>query len=129
MSVPEMLLPLTDVVTAVMDGFVSWAQEHEWIWSKSLFLVTPGQGLDAKVVELADSVGVDAGTFKVRPRLDRRAGDFGFGCIKLDALTRIRRVAPFFSKCDVCPPRRSLVVREGACSVAECAFAQGAWVS
>ncbi|CBJ26621.1 acyltransferase [Ectocarpus siliculosus] len=47
-----------------MESFVSWCQEHEWIASKSLFLVTPGEGLDAKALELADTIQLDAGTMK-----------------------------------------------------------------
>lgn len=65
MPMPEMLSPLLDVATAAMESFVSWTQEHEWIASKSLFLVNPGQGLDAKALELANSIGLDAGTMKV----------------------------------------------------------------
>lgn len=65
MSATEMISPLLDVATAAMESFVAWAQEHEWICRKSLFLVTPGEGLDAKALELADTIGLDAGTMKV----------------------------------------------------------------
>ena len=65
MPATEMLSPLVDVATAAMESFVAWAQEHEWICRKSLFLVTPGEGLDAKALELADSISLDAGTMKV----------------------------------------------------------------
>lgn len=65
MSATEMLSPLTDLATAAMESFVSWAQEHEWICRKSLFLVTPGEGLDAKALELAENISLDAGTMKV----------------------------------------------------------------
>lgn len=65
MPVSEMLSPLLDVATAAMESFVSWTQEHEWIARKSLFLVNPGEGLDAKALELADSINLDAGTMKV----------------------------------------------------------------
>lgn len=65
MTVSEMLSPLTGFATVAMEGFVTWAQEHEWICSKSLFLVSPGEGLDGKAIELADTAGLDAGTFKV----------------------------------------------------------------
>eukprot|EP00903_Cladosiphon_okamuranus_P019810 g18207.t1 len=64
MSATEMLSPLVDVATAGLEKFVTLAQEHEWIGSKSLFLVTPGEGLDAMALELADSIGLDAGTMK-----------------------------------------------------------------
>ncbi|CAN0536302.1 unnamed protein product, partial [Ectocarpus sp. 8 AP-2014] len=62
MQVPEVLSPVLGVATAAMESFVSWCQEHEWIASKSLFLVTPGEGLDAKALELADTIQLDAGT-------------------------------------------------------------------
>lgn len=65
MSATEMLSPLVDLATAGMESFVAWAQEHEWICRKSLFLVTPGEGLDAKALELADTISLDAGTMKV----------------------------------------------------------------
>ena len=64
----EMLSPLVDVATAAMESFVTWAQEHEWICRKSLFLVTPGEGLDSKALELADTISLDAGTMKVCAR-------------------------------------------------------------
>lgn len=60
-----MLSPVLDVGKAAMETFVGWCREYEWISSKSLFLVTPGEGLDGKALELADSVGLDAGTLKV----------------------------------------------------------------
>lgn len=65
MSANGMLSPLMGLATAAMESFVSWAQEHEWICKKSLFLVTPGEGLDAKALELAETISLDAGTMKV----------------------------------------------------------------
>eukprot|EP00752_Nemacystus_decipiens_P014687 g13083.t1 len=64
MTATEMLSPLLDVGTAGMERIVAWAEEHEWMWTKSLFLVTPGEGLDAKALELAETIGLDAGTMK-----------------------------------------------------------------
>lgn len=58
--------PVMDVVKAGLSRFVTWNEEHEWIGSKSLLLVTPGEGLDAKALELADTIGFDAATMKVR---------------------------------------------------------------
>lgn len=48
-----------------LDKFVQWNVDHEWIGSKSLFLVTPGQGLDAIAIDLADTIGFDLATMKV----------------------------------------------------------------
>lgn len=48
-----------------MEVFVRVCTEYEWVGRKSLFLVSPGEGLDAKALELADTIGFDAGTMKV----------------------------------------------------------------
>lgn len=65
MQLPEAMSPVLDMANAAMEWFVRWNVEHEWIGSKSLLLVSPGEGLDAKALELADSIGFDAGTMKV----------------------------------------------------------------
>lgn len=65
MQIPGAMSPVTDFLGASLDKFVAWNVDHEWIGSKSLLLVSPGEGLDAKALELADTVGLDAGTMKV----------------------------------------------------------------
>lgn len=99
----EMLSPLAEFVAAAMKSFVSWAQAQEWICSKTLFLVTPGEGLDAKAIELADAAGLDSGTFKVCPRLDRRGGDLGARLHFLDAHTQRVVLCSLFFKMTFVP--------------------------
>lgn len=65
MEVPGVLSPVVDFARVALDKFVAWNVDHEWIGSKSLLLVSPGEGLDAKALELADAIGFDAGTMKV----------------------------------------------------------------
>lgn len=65
MQIPGAISPVMDFLGAVLDKFVAWNVDHEWVGSKSLLLVSPGEGLDAKALELADTVGLDAGTMKV----------------------------------------------------------------
>lgn len=64
-ALPETLSPVMDMMTVWLDKFVQWNMDHEWIGTQSLVFVTPGKGLDAKALELADTVGLDAGTLKV----------------------------------------------------------------
>lgn len=66
MEVPDMVLPVVDAGKAMLERLVLWSAEQDWIVSKTLFFVTPGVGLDAKAIELADSIGFDVGTMKVR---------------------------------------------------------------
>lgn len=66
MQMPEVLSPVLDLGNAVMGRFVQLMVQNEWIGRSSLVLVTPGEGLDAKAFELADTVGLDVGTLKVR---------------------------------------------------------------
>lgn len=61
-----MVLPVVDAGKAMLERLVLWSAEQEWIVSKTLVFVTPGVGLDAKAIELADSIGFDVGTMKVR---------------------------------------------------------------
>lgn len=65
MPFPEVMSPVVEFVEIYLDKFVQWNVDHEWIGSQSLVFVTPGQGLDAKALELADLIGLDAGTMKV----------------------------------------------------------------
>lgn len=65
MQIPGAMSPVTDLLGAALDKFVAWNVDHEWIGSKSLLLVSPGEGLDAKALELADTIGLDVGTMKV----------------------------------------------------------------
>lgn len=65
MEFPAVMDPLVDIVKMCLERFVQWNVDHEWIGSKSLLLVTPGEGLDAKAIELADTIGFDVATMKV----------------------------------------------------------------
>lgn len=60
------MLPVVDAGKAMLERLVLWSAEQDWIVSKTLVFVTPGVGLDAKAIELADSIGFDVGTMKVR---------------------------------------------------------------
>ena len=60
-----MVLPVVDAGKAMLERLVLWSAEQDWIISKTLVFVTPGVGLDAKAIELADSIGFDVGTMKV----------------------------------------------------------------
>lgn len=66
MEVPNAMLPVVDAGKAMLERLVLWSAEQDWIVSKTLVFVTPGVGLDAKAIELADSIGFDVGTMKVR---------------------------------------------------------------
>lgn len=57
--------PVVALVKVWLDKFVQWNMDHEWIGSQSLVFVTPGEGLDAKALELADKIGFAADTMKV----------------------------------------------------------------
>eukprot|EP00904_Undaria_pinnatifida_P005433 jgi/Undpi1/2019/HiC_scaffold_12.g05405.m1 len=48
----------------MMERLVLWSAEQEYIVKKSLVFVTPGVGLDAAAIDLADSIGFDVGTMK-----------------------------------------------------------------
>lgn len=58
------MLPVVDAGKAMLERLVLWSAEQDWIVSKTLVFVTPGVGLDAKAIELADSIGFDVGTMK-----------------------------------------------------------------
>lgn len=60
-----MLLPVVNAGKAMMERLVLWSAEQEYIVKKSLVFVTPGVGLDAAAIDLADSIGFDVGTMKV----------------------------------------------------------------
>lgn len=62
---PAFMHQVVDLVEIWLERFVQWNVEHEWIGSKSLLLVTPGEGLDAKAIELADAISFDVATMKV----------------------------------------------------------------
>lgn len=64
-KISEIAVLVLNLAKIGLDRLVQFSVEHEWIGSKTLFLVTPGEGLDAKALELAESVGLDAGTLKV----------------------------------------------------------------
>ncbi|CAM9733108.1 unnamed protein product [Phaeothamnion confervicola] len=50
---------------ALADDFVTWCGKNDALASRTVFLVTPGQGLDALVTQLGETIGFDAQTLKV----------------------------------------------------------------
>lgn len=65
MSVNDAMSPVVEFVKILLERFVQWNVDHEWIARKSLLLVSPGEGLDAKALELADAIGFEADSMKV----------------------------------------------------------------
>lgn len=65
MEITAAMSPTVDLVKLWLDKFVQWNMDHEWIGTQSLIFVTPGEGLDARALELADTIGFDAPTMKV----------------------------------------------------------------
>ncbi|CAM9195114.1 unnamed protein product [Discosporangium mesarthrocarpum] len=57
-------MTIVEVVQSYADAFVKWCCDNEWIGSSSLFLVTPGEGLDKMAIELGETVGFDTATLK-----------------------------------------------------------------
>lgn len=65
MSVTDAMSPAVEFVNILLERFVQWNVDHEWLARKSLLLVSPGEGLDAKALELADIIGFEADSMKV----------------------------------------------------------------
>jgi hypothetical protein len=61
---------LLDTLWQYCDVFATWCQDHEHLAAKTVFLVSPGEGIDAKFNDAADAVGMDAETVKASKVLD-----------------------------------------------------------
>ncbi|CAM9628376.1 unnamed protein product [Ascophyllum nodosum] len=64
MHLNDTMSPIIDTGKLALERFVQWNVDNEWIASKTLLLVSPGQGLDAKALELADTIGFEADSMK-----------------------------------------------------------------
>ena len=69
MHLNDTMSPIIDTGKLALERFVQWNVDNEWIASKTLLLVSPGQGLDAKALELADTIGFEADSMKVMMRV------------------------------------------------------------
>lgn len=65
MIATDVMSPIVEFVKILLERFVQWNVDHEWLARKSLLLVSPGEGLDAKALELADTIGFEADSMKV----------------------------------------------------------------